>query len=196
MAIKRKNTNMTRLYDKNGQRKYLNAQERERFLQAAAAQPPSLRLLCETLLWTGCRISEALALTARHIDMQEQGIVIASLKKRRTGVYRVVPVPDAFLLRLHHWIHENNLQQRLWPCDRTTAWRQVKMVMHQAGITNSNIATPRGLRHGFGVNAVRAGVPLNIVQRWLGHARLSTTSIYTDIVGTEERAMAALTWAA
>ncbi|MEA3152395.1 MAG: integrase/recombinase XerD, partial [Gammaproteobacteria bacterium] len=28
------------------------------------------------------------------------------------------------------------------------------------------------LRHGFGVAAVTAGVPLNLVQKWLGHAQL------------------------
>ena len=36
-------------------------------------------------------------------------------------------------------------------------------------------ASPKGLRHGFGVAAVTAGIPLNLVQKWLGHAQLSTT---------------------
>jgi integrase/recombinase XerD len=31
-------------------------------------------------------------------------------------------------------------------------------------------ATPKGLRHGFGVAAIQAGIPLNLLQRWLGRA--------------------------
>ena len=70
---------------------------------------------------------------------------------------------------------------------------QVKAVMMQARICGRH-ASPKGLRHGFGVHAVRSGVPLNLVQRWLGHAQLSTTAIYADIVGPEEIAMAERMW--
>ena len=34
-------------------------------------------------------------------------------------------------------------------------------------------------------------MPRNLVQRWLGHAQLSTTAIYADAVGEEERHIAA-----
>jgi hypothetical protein len=44
------------------------------------------------------------------------------------------------------------------------------------------------------VAAVTAGVPLNLVQKWLGHAQLSTTAIYADAVGEEEHAIAARMW--
>jgi len=52
----------------------------------------------------------------------------------------------------------------------------------------------KGLRHGFGVAAVQAYIPLNLVQRWLGHAQLSTTAIYAEAVGQEEQAIAARMW--
>ena len=55
-------------------------------------------------------------------------------------------------------------------------------------------ACPRGLRHSFGVGTLQAGVPLNLVQRWLGHARISTTAIYTAACGPEEIAFAARFW--
>ena len=55
-------------------------------------------------------------------------------------------------------------------------------------------ATPKGLRHGFAVAALQCGVPLNIVSKWLGHAHLRTTAIYTDVVGEEERSMAEKMW--
>ena len=40
----------------------------------------------------------------------------------------------------------------------------------------------------------KKGIPLNLVQRWLGHAQLSTTAIYADAVGEEERHIAARLW--
>jgi site-specific recombinase XerD len=41
---------------------------------------------------------------------------------------------------------------------------------------------------------VSAGIPLNMVQKWLGHAQLSTTAIYADAVGAEEQSIAARMW--
>ena len=61
--------------------------------------------------------------------------------------------------------------------------------MEGAGIVGRH-ACPRGLRHGFGVGTLQAGVPLTLVQRWLGHARLTTTAIYAEVSGPEERGFA------
>ena len=62
-----------------------------------------------------------------------------------------------------------------------------------AGISGPQ-ASPKGLRHGFGVAAVQAGIPLNMVQKWLGHAQLSTTAIYADAVGAEEQVIVERMW--
>jgi len=72
-------------------------------------------------------------------------------------------------------------------------WRAVHGVMQAAGLDGVH-ACPKGLRHGFGVAAVSAGIPLNMVQKWLGHAQLSTTAIYADAVGAEEQSIAARMW--
>ena len=47
---------------------------------------------------------------------------------------------------------------------------------------------------GFGVAAVQASIPLNLVQRWMGHADLATTAIYAEAIGKEERDIAARMW--
>jgi integrase/recombinase XerD len=65
--------------------------------------------------------------------------------------------------------------------------------MLQAGIVGRP-ACPRGLRHGFGVGTLQALVPLNLVKRWMGHARIGTTAIYADASGDEEAAFAARVW--
>jgi hypothetical protein len=55
-------------------------------------------------------------------------------------------------------------------------------------------ACPRGLRHAFGVGTLQAGIPLNLTQRWMGHARISTTAIYTKVCGPDEFAFAQRYW--
>jgi site-specific recombinase XerD len=42
------------------------------------------------------------------------------------------------------------------------------------------------LRHAHALELAREGVPLNIIQRQLGHANLGTTSIYLQGIDTEE----------
>jgi len=85
------------------------------------------------------------------------------------------------------------LRAPLWAWSRTTAWRRVREVLAAAGVDGVQ-ASPKGLRHGLGVAAVTNGVPLNLVQRWLGHAQLATTAIYAEAVGEEERSIAARMW--
>lgn len=184
------------LYDSTGNRKYLTAEERNRFIEAAKRQPFPIDTLCLTLAYTGARISEVLALRAASIDTAAGVIVIESLKKRRKGVFRQVPVPDSLLRRLavNHELKNVNPTVPLWTCSRTTAWKHIKAVMLESGIP-AFCATPRALRHAFGVVGVsEASVPLNMMQKWLGHARIETTAIYANAVGPEERAIARRMW--
>ena len=190
------------LYDGAGNRKYLTAEERAAFLRAADRAAREVRTFCHVLHFTGCRISEALALTCDRIDFTNGVLTFESLKKRRGGVYRSVPVPPALLdaLNLVHNIRETEARRgrgrkvKLWTWERTTAWRKVKAVMDVADLGEGPQVSPKGLRHGFGVAAVTTGIPLNMVQKWLGHAQLSTTAIYADAVGAEEKSIASRMW--
>ncbi len=79
--------------------------------------------------------------------------------------------------------------ERLWLWGRTAAWKCVKRVMRNAGIADG-LCKPKALRHAFAVEAGQKGAPLNMVQRWLGHARIETTAIYASAIGDEERILA------
>ena len=83
--------------------------------------------------------------------------------------------------------------QRPWYAPRKTVYTRVIEIMARAGSAGPQ-ASPKGLRHGFGVACIEKGIPRNLVQRWLGHAQLSTTAIYADAVGEEERHIAARLW--
>jgi len=183
------------LYDQQGHRKYLTETERRAFAKAAERQVPAVRSFCMVLKDTGCRISEALELTADHIDTEAGVIVFRSLKKRRDNVHRAVPASCELLslLQKTHALDHLPPGERLWTWHRMTAHRRVKEVMEIADVTGPH-ATAKGLRHGFAVAALERGIPLNLLQKWLGHARLTTTAIYGDAVGAEERKMAEKLW--
>ncbi|MBB4632922.1 tyrosine-type recombinase/integrase [Sphingosinicella soli] len=182
------------MYNNNGKRKYLTESETVDFVRFAKQKSKDVYAFCWLMAETGCRISEALSVTKDSIDFQAGTLIIKCLKKRGKSVYREVPLSEKFLSFLKRWQKDKSAaQSSLWTWSRMTAYRRVCEVMVEAGLTG-DYATPRGLRHGFGVRAVQSGVPLNLVQRWLGHADMKTTAIYADASGPEERQIAARMW--
>lgn len=194
------------LYDTQGKRLYLNAEERAAFVAAALQERREVRTLCQTLYYTGVRISEALELVPSRVDLKDRAVIIRSKKKRRQAdgtpriVHRAIPVPEDYLdiLDLVHGIkaaQRAKTDDLLWPWTRQHAWRLVKAVMQAAGIdTRQPHASAKGLRHGFGIHALSKDVPLPVVQRMMGHADLKTTAIYLNAVGIEQRDFAARMW--
>lgn len=182
------------LYDHRGNRKYLTSTERRAFMDAAKRARPEVETFCLTLAYTGARISEVLALTPQRVDHAAQAIVFESLKKRTRGIYRAVPVPKELLARVEQVHASTPSTNRVWAWSRTTAWQRVKEVMREAKVSPSS-AKPKALRHAFGVmGVVEANAPLNMVQKWMGHARIETTAIYANAIGVEERRIAARLW--
>ena len=195
--------NTAYLYDALGRRLYLTPGEGEAFLRTAMGHDRLVRTFCSVLYYTGCRLSEALHLTPGRVDFADQVIVVESLKKRRKGVYRAVPVPPVLLdtLDMVHGLKEiqrranrRELDQPLWSWSRTTAWRRVVAVMKQADIAAGPHRVPKGLRHGYAINAVTKGVPLHMLSKWMGHSILEITAIYANAMGEEQQAIAARMW--
>lgn len=185
------------LFTPAGHRKYLTTDERRRFLEAASLHPRAeVRTFCMVLAHAGCRVSEALSLAGLSFDISDGFVAVRCLKKRsRAIVVREVPLPPDVLETLLAFHGEQmRSPDRLWSWSRSRAWQIVKAVMDQAGIPSGPHATPKGLRHGFGLHAVRCGIPVNLVQRWLGHASMTTTAIYLQAMGREERDIAARMW--
>jgi integrase/recombinase XerD len=187
------------LYAPNGGRKYLNRDERQRVLAAMAELPTDHALFALTLAWSGGRSTEILSLTPSAFQVERGIVAICTLKRRRHHV-REVPLPPELMDALEgHFrisVRQRDTEEadrRLWPFCRQTAWRSIRKIMIQCGITGRQ-ATPRGLRHAFGVGTLQSGAPLSLVQRWLGHARMSTTAIYADVSGPEEQAFAKKFW--
>ena len=188
------------LYDGRGRRKYLVASERNAFLQAAIRAGGEMATFCAVLTFSGARISEALALTPERIDEGNGTIIFETLKRRKKGLYRAIPVPRNLLRRLDR-VHQYREARhdpvkagaRLWTWCRSTGWRHVKLLMKSVGIPDY-LATPKSLRHSFGTEGVGKLVPLTLVKELLGHADIRSTEIYTMVVGREKRVLTQRTW--
>lgn len=181
-----------RAFDADGRRKYLTKVEGQQFLRFAAFRSKREALFCLTLYYTGCRISEVLNLRDLDIDSSLSTLQIRSLKKREKKEFRRIPIPNFLSIQLLN-LTKSSVDSRLWTFSRTTGWRLVKQTMKEAGISGVH-ATAKGLRHAFGVRGAMGGVPLSHIQKWMGHADVSTTAIYLDVRDDEERALISKTW--
>ena len=184
------------LYTSNGARKYLTDVERDRFIRTAYAANPRDRALCLTIAFTGCRISEVLAIRAGSLVPDEGLITVRTLKRRRVH-FRAIPVP-AFLFDAiaagSACGRDYDPDRRLFPITRSRAWQITKALLREAGIGPGPHATCKAFRHSLALKAVRSGVPINLVQKWLGHANLASSLSYLDFVTPDERAMAMRMW--
>jgi site-specific recombinase XerD len=62
--------------------------------------------------------------------------------------------------------------------------REFRLVAAKAGVRRR--FAPHQLRHAHALELAREGMPLNIIQRQLGHTNLGTTSIYLQGIDPEE----------
>ena len=152
-------------------------------------------LILDTLWHTGARVSEALALTPAsfHEHAAAAFVSLATLKRRGrprarargAPERRLVPLADpAYLDRLRRYLatHRPGARARLFPVTRQTVNNRLKRVAERA---NMRHFSAHALRHSFAVNAVLHGVPVRVLQLWMGHARIDSTEIYTRVLGTE-----------
>lgn len=182
------------MFDRRGHRKYLNQAERKQLLVVILKEPDlARRAFCLTLFYAGCRISEALNLTAERVDLSARCLVFETLKRRRSGVYRPVPIPDSLCLLIRPLLKRLSPTSRIWSFSRATGYRNIKRLMTQARISGG-MASPKGMRHGMAVTCLEHNIPLTTVRRWMGHARLETTAIYLEVSGAEERKLAMRLW--
>jgi integrase len=91
-----------------------NAAERRRFVKAAGGAPADTRLFCLMLRWSRARISELLVLTPAAIDIEGGVACIPTIKRRKRGIIRQIPLPPNVLQELNRvfklWIAQRDPQ--------------------------------------------------------------------------------------
>lgn len=181
------------LRDQSGQRMYLTPSERKHFRRKLSQLDAHKRIFCEVLYYTGCRLLEAHQLDASRFDLSDGSLIFETLKLRRRGVYRAVPVPREWLQSSYDLLCADSQNSMIWGFSKKTAYRAVKKVMQSAGIEGAH-ACPKGLRHGYGIAHGQNKTNPRLIQRWMGHTSLDTTMIYLDAQGQEARDAAKVVW--
>ena len=167
------------LFNEQGERLFFNEEERRAFIKTADSAKDTVRTLCNVLHYTGCNFTEALNLTPRRIDCDNRAIVFQDSK-----VSRAIPVPDSLidLLDEVHGVRRAGprADDRIWPQTRMTLHTKVTPVIAEAGIAGGPHATPKGIRHGFFVHAIRRRILLTRLQRWMGHSEFAYTTAHVE----------------
>jgi integrase/recombinase XerD len=97
-------------------------------VEAARRTPTKIRLFCLTLTWTGARISEMLAFTPAAIDIESGVANIETLKRRKRGIVRQVPLSPKMLHKLDR-VFRLRLAQR----DLRTASERIRKFSRTTG---------------------------------------------------------------
>jgi len=147
------------------------------------------RAMLELLYATGLRVSELVGLKRGQLSL-EAGVVRVMGKGRKE---RLVPLGD----EAAHWIERYLARARPelaggaksdhvfitargGPLSRQAFWALVKRTALAAGIDPARLS-PHVLRHAFATHLLNHGADLRVVQMLLGHADITTTTIYTHV---------------
>jgi len=144
-----------------------------------------LRAIIVVLWRGGLRVQEALALTEHDLDARRGSVLVRCGKGGRR---REIGMDAWGWEHLPPWLTDR-VEMPVGPLfcvidgpTRGRPWAsaavrvEFRRLAAQAGVRRR--FAPHQLRHAHAVELAREGVPLNIIQRQLGHANLGTTSIY------------------
>jgi site-specific recombinase XerD len=152
------------------------------------------RALLEFLYGTGARVSEAVGLDLAMLDLADRIAILTGKGDRQ----RQVPLGRAAAAAIENWLPDrasisdrtrrSNLRDRDAVflslrgrrLGRESAFRIVRKAAVAAGIDPQRVS-PHVLRHSAATHMVEAGADLRSVQVLLGHAKISTTQVYTRV---------------
>lgn len=168
--------------------------EVEMMISATTDDKEKLLLL---VLWgTGSRVSEALRLKKANFDFKDSSIRVPTLKRRRKGQFRTIPIDPNIMLYIKAQLEPLKRNELVFKYNRQKAWRIVKKCADRAGIGKRGKKSPHPhmFRHSYGVRATKAGVPLKVTSEILGHASLQTTSFYQRFTTRESKEFVKKMW--
>lgn len=154
------------------------------------------RAMLELIYASGLRVSELVGLKTFHLSMNE-GVLRVMGKGRKE---RLVPFGQVAQQAIQYFLDEARpvilagqqsedlfVTARGSGMSRVMFWMLVKKYAARAGITSP--LSPHTLRHAFATHLLNHGADLRAVQMLLGHADISTTTIYTHVARERLKAL-------
>lgn len=180
----------------------LTPEEVESLLQAASSRGPAglrNRALMAVLYYAGLRLSEALALLPKDVDLERGEI---NVRRGKGGRQRLAGLNAAAQAHLARWMDKRKAlginsrnpvfctfsrvagKPKVGPLLPSYVQHMLKRLAKRAGLEKR--VHPHGFRHSHAVHLLRKGLPLPDIQRQLGHLNLATTDIYLRGLGAGE----------
>jgi integrase/recombinase XerC len=151
------------------------------------------RAILEFLYATGIRVGELVNIDLKDIDFRERMVRVMGKRKKQ----RIVPFHEHALQALMQYLNEarpvflNNCP----PAERDAQacflnYQGTRITTRSVGrmidkyikqCADVHKISPHSLRHTFATHLLDSGADLRDIQELLGHARLSTTQIYTQV---------------
>lgn len=134
---------------------------------------------------TGCRVSEMCNVKLTDVNLQEKTV---NITKAKGGKNRVTYLNAEAVVSITDYLNTRKEQSEYLftsfrggrqMCKRSVEDWLKKLTERAPGYFQTHI-TPHVFRHTAATTALRNGMPLEQVQRFLGHAKISTTQIYAS----------------
>ena len=134
------------------------------------------QMLLRFLWMSGVRITEAVCLRKKDIDLENYTMTVRWLKSRKYN-FRVVPLHPNLRNLLQVYTAAIKSDDKVFPITRQRAWQLTKKYFN---------GHPHQLRHSFAVNWLRCNGDLVILHKVLGHSKIQTTMQYLEIVPIDQ----------
>lgn len=144
--------------------------------------------MLELLYATGIRVSELIGLNVEDVNL-----TVGFIRCTTHGKERIIPLYTAAVKALREYMEKirpriiaDENQQALFVnmsgerMSRQGFWKIIKHYQEKAGIQKD--ITPHTLRHSFAAHLLENGADLRSIQEMLGHADISSTQIYAQLV--------------
>ncbi len=147
------------------------------------------KAMLELLYATGIRVSELI-----NLDLSNLNLYASVIRCESRGKERLIPLYPSAVHALAEYVEKVRPQMIEQPDEqalfvnlngrrmsRQGFWKIIKYYQEKAGIKKE--ITPHTLRHSFAAHLLENGADLRSIQEMLGHADISSTQIYTQVVG-------------
>jgi integrase len=134
-------------------------------------------VIIELLYESGCRVGELSLVKIEDIDFQAGFLrVLAENTKTRTG--RTVYIPQGVLSRVKAYLIMSRKKEGLL---FSLTKRRIQQLIKKYSEISGVVCSAHTLRHSHIVHALLDKVPITAVQKQVGHKRLTSTQIYSDL---------------
>src|SRR5712692_725011 len=158
----------------------LSRDEEQRLIQFAYRDTGERGLLIKTLFQTGARVSEFVNIKVEDFFLDEAMLLIA---KGKGGKSRYVPILPELAQELRTYLGIRTMgylfeTNRHLPYSPRRIQQIVKATAAKAKIKKR--VYPHLLRHSVATTLLERGMPIEQIQKFLGHAKLETTQVHAE----------------